>query len=137
MRWSDIHFSQRVVLIGKAKSGKVRSVPLSDLALEWLNKLVRFIDIPFVFVDCLRRKPWKDPRETFNKGRKKAGLEWVGFHDLRHFRATQWLINGVDLVTVKELLGHSSIQTTMRYLHFVGTHAVRAVIKAQEVERKE
>ena len=58
-----------------------------------------------------------------------------GFHDLRHFRATQWLINGVDVRTVKELLGHADIQTTMRYLHYVQTHATQTVLKAQEREQ--
>ena len=42
----------------------------------------------------------------------------MGFHDLRHFRATLWVKLGVDLVTVKELLGNADIQTTMRYAHF-------------------
>ena len=67
-------------------------------------------------------------------GKKEAGLEWVGFHALRHFRATQWLTNGVDVNIVKELLGHSDIHTTMRYVHYVRTHATKAVRLAQESE---
>jgi len=137
MQWDHIHKAgpgQHVVMIGKTKGGKVRSVPLSDLALEWLEKSVRFIDIPYVFVDPLRRRPWKDPRGPFFKGREKVGLDRVGFHDLRHFRATQWLMKGVDVNTVKQLLGHADIQTTMRYVHFVETHATKAVVEAQNRE---
>ena len=137
MRWDHIHKAgpdQHLVMIGKTKGGKVRSVPLSDLALKWLNKLVRFIDVPEVFVDSARRRPWKDPRGPFFKGRTKAGLDWVGFHDLRHFRATQWLMNGVDVKTVQELLGHADIQTTMRYVHFIESHATKAVVDAQNKE---
>jgi hypothetical protein len=43
-------------------------------------------------------------------------------------------MNGVDIYTVKELLGHASIQTTMRYLHYVETHATKSVIAAQQTE---
>jgi site-specific recombinase XerD len=41
----------------------------------------------------------------------------VRFHDLRHTAATIMVTSGVDLVTVKEILGHSSIEMTMRYSH--------------------
>ncbi len=132
LKWADIH--DRMLAIGKAKSGKVRSVPLSDLALDWLSKLIRFIDIPYVFVDPARHEPWKGPRGPFERAREKAGLEWVSFHDLRHFRATQWLMSGVDVNTVKELLGHSSIQTTMRYVHYVQSHGTQVVLEAQKRE---
>ncbi len=140
LKWDHIHKAgpnQQIVMIGQTKSGKIRSVRLSDLAVEYLNKLVRFIDIPHVFVDPVRRKPWKDPRGPFFKGREKVGLDWVGFHDLRHFRATQWLMNGVDVNTVKQLLGHADIQTTMRYVHFVETHATKSVVEAQKKEVSE
>jgi len=137
LQWDHIHKAgpdRYKVMIGKTKSGKVRSVPLSKLALEWLNNLVRFIDVPYVFVNPALKKPWKDPRGPFCKGREKVGLNWVGFHDLRHFRATQWLMNGVDPRTVQENLGHADIQTTMRYVHFIETHATKSVVEAQNRE---
>ena len=50
----------------------------------------------------------------------EAGLSWIPrTHDLRHANATMLLKNGVDVHEVKERLGHSSIQTTERYLHRV------------------
>ena len=135
LKWTDIH--NGILAIGKAKSGKVRSVPLSDLALEWLGKLVRFMDIPEVFVNPQLHRPWRDPRGPFDAGKASVGLDWVTFHDLRHFRATQWLMKGVDVNTVKELLGHSTIQTTMRYVHYVHSHATRSVLVAQKREVRE
>ena len=46
-------------------------------------------------------------------------------------------MHGVDVTVVKELLGHSSIQTTMRYLHYVQSQARKSVIEAQERETRE
>jgi len=48
---------------------------------------------------------------------KKAGIKDFHFHDLGHTYASRLVRNGVDLNTVKELLGHSSITTTQRYLY--------------------
>ena len=61
----------------------------------------------------------------------------MGFHDLRHFRATQWVMHGVDLRTVQELLGHSTITTTMRYAHFAPNHANRSILEAEKLEVRE
>jgi len=44
---------------------------------------------------------------------------------------------GLDIRTVKELLGHADIQTTMRYAHFAPSHALRSVIEAQRREKTE
>jgi integrase len=44
-------------------------------------------------------------------------------HDLRHTAACLWLTRGVDLSTVSAWLGHASISTTNRYLHYLGTSA--------------
>jgi integrase len=69
--------------------------------------------------------------------RRAAKLDWVGFHDLRHYRATQWVKHGVDLRTVKEWLGHRDIQTTMRYAHYAPNHARLNFEEAQKLERAE
>jgi len=61
-------------------------------------------------------------------------LEWIGFHDSRHFQATQWVMRGIDLRTVQELLGHSDITTTMRYSHFAPSHAMRSIAEVQKAE---
>ena len=63
-----------------------RHIPLSNYALRWLAPLVRMIDSPYVFVRVETRQPWRDSREPFAKGKRLADLEWVGLHDLRHFR---------------------------------------------------
>jgi site-specific recombinase XerD len=54
---------------------------------------------------------------AFYLARKKAGLEDVRFHDLRHTFATRLVQAGVDLYKVKELLGHKTITMTMMYAH--------------------
>ena len=107
--WEHIRTREKLLIVdGKAKSGKVRTIPLSNLAQYWLRRVVRFLDDPYVFVEPATNKKWRDPRGPFKRGQANASLDWLsGFHDLQHFSATQWLFNGVDVQTVKELLGHA------------------------------
>ena len=135
LMWRDVDRSRNKLTVRDSKSGKPRYIPLSNFACDWIGKLVQVIGNPHLFVRLERGTGWKDPRGPFKKGCRSAGLNWVkGFHDLRHFRATQWLKNGVDIRTVQELLGHADIATTMRYVHYLQEHAVESVREAEKRE---
>jgi hypothetical protein len=50
---------------------------------------------------------------------KKAGIEDFRFHDLRHTAASLLASGGCDIITLKNVLGHKSIEMTQRYAHFM------------------
>ncbi len=131
LKWDYVDTQRRTLTVEASKNGRTRHVPLSDYALELLHRLPRINECSFVFVWPDTKQPVRDPRHSFFEGRAKAGLAWVGFHDLRHFRATQWIMRGVDIRSVQGLLGHRNIKTTERYVKFVPGHASQRVIEAQ------
>jgi integrase len=72
-------------------------------------------------------KPVKDCRTAFENAVKRAGITDFTFHDLRHTFASHHAMNGTDLLTLKELLGHKTLQMTMRYAHLSQQHKKKAV----------
>ena len=71
--------------------------------------------------------PCHNFRTACERAVQQAGLEDFTFHDLRHTFASRLVMAGVDLPTVKELLGHKSIAMTLRYTHLSTDHKQRAV----------
>jgi len=79
-------------------------------------------------VFCNRNgRSYKSFRSAFEKAVQKAGLDDFTFHDLRHTFASRLVMSGVDLPTVKELLGHKDISMTLRYTHLSTDHKQHAV----------
>ena len=72
---------------------------------------------------------------NFQRIAKKAGLEGIRFHDLRHTFASHLVMNGVDLATVRGLLGHKTITMTLRYAHLSPDHKRGAVEKLARVNQ--
>jgi site-specific recombinase XerD len=66
-------------------------------------------------------------RTAFENTVKRAVIEDFAFHDLRHTFASRLVMGGVDLTTVKELMGHKEISMTLRYSHLLADHKQRAV----------
>jgi site-specific recombinase XerD len=58
---------------------------------------------------------------------KRAGIRDFHFHSLRHTFASHLVMAGVDITTVKELLGHKTLTMTLRYAHFAPAHKIKAV----------
>ena len=133
LKWDHVDSRSRMLTVEQTKSGKVREIPLSHFATSELQRLIRRLDSPFVFINTRTGRRWVNPEKAFKGACEAAGLAWVGFHDLRRFRATQWVRSGVDIRTVKELLGHADIKTTLRYARF----AKSALREVREIQRAE
>ncbi len=68
-----------------------------------------------------------DIKRSFASALRKAGIKDFKFHDLRHTFASQLVMAGVDITTIKELLGHKTLTMTLRYAHLAPSHKVKAV----------
>ena len=87
---------------------------MSDTLRETLRRIPRRLDSPYVFPGKLG-KELVNTRRRFLKALDEAGIEGFVFHDLRHTFASHLVMAGVDLMTVKEFLGHKRFEMTLRY----------------------
>lgn len=115
LKWDNIDFEFGFIEILESKSGKSRKIPISDKLLSVLNSIPKTSE----YVFTLNGNKIGDIKKCWNTALKNAGITNFRFHDLRHTVATRMVEKGIDLVVVKELLGHADISTTMRYAHAV------------------
>lgn len=80
-----------------------------------------------VFPNPATGKPYIDVKKSFKLACGKAGIEDLRFHDLRHTFASRLVEAGVDIVTIRDLLGHFSVKMTQRYTHPGKSQKVAAV----------
>ena len=95
------------------KDDEPREIPLSKYEARYWAGLVRYLNTPYVFVNSRTGTGWVNPDKPLRRAAERVGLK-AGFHDLRRFRCGQWLMQGVDVRTVRKLMGHSAVSTTMR-----------------------
>jgi integrase len=141
LKWENVYLDKGYILVEETKNDESRVIPINKQLLKTLNSLKLIPSDGFVFTN--KGKPIKDIRTAFDGALKRSGIKKFTFHDLRHTFASNLVMNGFDLVTVKELMGHSSIQMTMRYSHPTPEHKVQAIesldagFTGQEIVKKE
>ncbi|NIO50013.1 MAG: tyrosine-type recombinase/integrase [Candidatus Aminicenantes bacterium] len=125
LRWSDVDFADSYIYIKESKSNLMRKVPMNTVVVATLKSIKRESD--YVFPGPRTKGRYSDIFYPFKKACEKAGIKDMRFHDLRHSAATLMVMGGIDLVTIKEILGHSDIQMTMRYAHPTPENKIKAV----------
>ena len=130
LKISDIDSDRMQVRIVKSKGKMDRYVPLSNYVLIGLRKYLQSSrPKDYLFNGRVKGEPLGRGavQQAFRLAVKKAKIQKeVSVHSLRHSYATHLLEQGVDIVTIKELLGHATIQTTMMYLHVARVNRVNA-----------
>lgn len=121
------HGAYGFILLKDTKNGERREIPINKSLREALDGLIPRLDVPYVFYDPATGKPYKDIKRSFNSACRRARIKDFHFHDLRHTFASHLVMEGQDITTVKELLGHKTLAMTMRYAHLSPSHKAKAV----------
>lgn len=126
LKWRDIDFQRDIIYLFDTKNGDKREIPMNDLVKKTLIGVRKHPDGPYVF--CKKDgTPYTNIKKSFLAALKKCGIINFRFHDLRHTFASQLVMSGIDLNTVRELMGHRDIKMTLRYAHLSPDHKRKAV----------
>jgi integrase len=129
LRWGSVDFNRRLVTVEgqNAKNRQTRHVPLNEEALSVLRRWreqsgtgVRVFDVVTGF------------QAAWEKILSRAGIRNFRWHDLRHHFASRLVQHGVPLNTVRDLLGHSTVDMSLRYAHLAPDQRREAVAKLNE-----
>jgi integrase len=141
LEWRDVDFADRTIMVRAASSKNDRQyyVPLNDMAFEaisgWRAQSSRVSPGSLVFPSPQTGKKMDNCNTAWRHLLKRAGIQNFRWHDMRHDFASQLVMEGVDLNTVRELMGHSDMKMTLRYAHLVPENKLQAV-KALDRKRR-
>jgi len=130
LKISDVDFDRKVIHIRQSKYKKDRIVPLAGSMAIGLKKYLK-VENPHVWLfngkEADGRYSVKGLSWVMRENLKKTSIKKeISLHSLRHSYATHLLEQGVNIVTLKELLGHAEITTTMLYLHVAQCPLIKA-----------
>ena len=131
LRWEDVDFDAGELRLRDTKTG-ARVVPLTPPAAEVLEDLPRVSGNPWVFPGRKRGTHQRNINDSWDRIRKRAGLDGVRLHDLRHTFASRALAMGESLSMIGKLLGHTQVQTTARYAHLARESVKASTAKVAE-----
>ena len=129
LTWDRVDFESERITLVKTKSGKKRGVPMNQTLTEMLEGLRLFARSRYVFPDD-SGMPYGDIKKGFAAAVRRARIQHIRIHDLRHTFASRMLMKNVPLITVSRILGHASIGITADlYGHLTEDHELEAVRK--------
>lgn len=132
LNWNMVDLSEESIIISGdiTKNNNSRYIPLNDEALNIMKQLYKKSDLKNGLVfPSKNNQPFNNVKRSWSSILKKAQITQFRWHDLRHHFASKLVMAGIDLNTVRELLGHSDIKMTLRYAHLAPEHKIKAVKK--------
>lgn len=123
LTWDRVDQSRGVVRLEVTKSGRRREVPMRQIVYNVLSNLPEPHDG--------RVWPSGDIRSAFETAVKAAKIDDFHFHDARHHFASWFVMRGGSLQALKEILGHVTLNMTMRYAHLAPEHLRSEVVKTE------
>lgn len=131
LRWEDLDFEAEEMWLADSKTG-ARVVPMPPAAAKVLANLPRVPGNPWVFPGRKRGTHQRNLNDSWDRVRKRAALDGVRLHDLRHSFASRALALGEGLPMIGRLLGHRKVQTTARYAHLRRESVQASTVKVAE-----
>lgn len=142
LTWDDVDFDAKIATLRHTKAGEAQHVKLSPSAIRALARL-RAQDQESKLVcpadarDSNRRADWDRVRALVKLDEKSRGEKQAfHWHDLRHTFASRLVMAGVDILAVKELMRHKTLDVTLRYAHLAPDHLVEALDKLDSYSAK-
>lgn len=131
LRWEHLNMDAAMLTVtaGNAKSSKARHIPLNAEALAVLTRWGKQHGTDGLVFPGVGGARMSHVSTSWDSLTVAAKLEDFRFHDLRHDFASKLVMAGVDLNTVRELLGHADLKMTLRYAHLAPQKLAAAVAK--------
>ncbi|MCC7211401.1 MAG: site-specific integrase [Candidatus Brocadia sp.] len=118
LKWADIDFTKGLITFTQSKTGKLIAIPLSSYLVDVFCEYKTAHTSDYLFEGRkITHAIINQHSRHFSMLFKQLGIDNFTFHNLRHTFASMQSDTGADIVTTKELLGHSDITMTMRYSH--------------------
>lgn len=117
LRWEQINFDFNFIEVLENKGNKHLLIPLNEKLIQFFNNKPDVERKGYIFINPETGLPYKDIKKAWSTALEKANIKNFRFHDLRHTVGTRLAEQLVPVNVIKELLGHSDVHTTMRYVH--------------------
>lgn len=122
LKISDVHFDENYIVIRNSKGGKGRIIPMARIVKKYLKRYIedKRPDVMHEYVFCTDDgKPLTANaiKCLFARLRESSNIKRIYPHLLRHTFATSFILGGGSLELLRVYMGHSSIETTQKYLH--------------------
>ncbi|MDL2264151.1 site-specific integrase [Synergistaceae bacterium OttesenSCG-928-I11] len=133
LEWGDVNFEDETIFLRADvdKASKSNYIPMNDVVIDtlrrWREQAKSAKPGALIFPSPKNGKKIDNCRKAWEALLKKAEIENFRWHDMRHDFASQLVMMGVDLNTVRELLCHSDMKMTLRYAHLAPTVKKSAV----------